>query len=194
MPIGFFSQLMLFILSVLIIVTYIKPSLGDMKSVQDKIASYEEERQKVAAVNTTLTELKNRVMSVSADDNKRLLTYMPNTVDTLAVPRDIKAMTDAAGVIVKDIKYGGAAQPPVGEAAVAIDEVEPQAHSFSLTLEGSYAQLKQVFTSFEQNAYPLEVRKLTMVRQKGGFLQAMVDVQTYNRRLPSDEVAATAPQ
>lgn len=194
MPIGFFSQLMLFILSIMVIVTYVKPELGEMKSVQDKIASYKEERQKVSAVNATLSDLKNRVMSVSAEDNKRLLTYMPNTVDTLAIPRDIKAMSDEAGVIVKDIKYDGAAQPPVGEALVLSDQLEPQAHTFSLVLEGSYAQLKQMFASFEQNAYPLEVRKLTMVRQKGGFLQALVDVQTYNRRLPSDAVPVEAPQ
>ena len=194
MPIGFFSQLMLFILSVMIIVTYVKPSLGEMKSVQDKIATYEEERQKVSAVNDTLRDLKDRVTSVSAEDNKRLLTYMPNAVDIIAVPRDIKAITDDAGVIVTEIKYGGATQAPVGEAPTLSDQLEPQAHSFTLTLEGSYAQLKQVFASFEQNAYPLEVRKLSMVRQKGGFLQAIVEVQTYNRRLPSDEVAAVATQ
>lgn len=194
MPIGFFSQLMLFILSVMIILTYVKPSLGEMKSVQDKIASYKEERQKVSAVNATLDDLKARMTGVSAEDNKRLLTYMPNTVDILAVPRDIKAITDEAGVIVKDIKYSGAEQAPVGEAPVASDQLEPQAHSFSVTLEGSYAQLKQVFTSFEQNAYPLEVQKLTIIRQKGGFLQALVDVKTYNRRLPSDEVAEVAVQ
>ena len=194
MPIGFFSQLMLFILSVMIIVTYVKPALGEMKSVQDKIATYEQEHQKVSAVNDTLRDLKDRVTSVSAEDNKRLLTYMPNTVDIIAVPRDIKAITDEAGVIVTEIKYGGAMQAPVGEAPPLSDQLDPQAHTFTLTLEGSYAQLKQVFAAFEQNAYPLEVRKLSMTRQKGGFLQAPVDVQTYSRRLPSDEVAEAAIQ
>ena len=186
-PIGLFSQLMIIVLSVLIIFTYVKPSLTEMKSTQDTIATYEQEQTKVADVNEKLSRHTSAVENISDEDTRRLLSYMPNEVDTIAVPRDIKAMTDEVGVILKDIKYQGASKPPIGEAVADQQITLPKAHIFNLMVEGSYSQLKQLFTRFEQNAYPLEVRELTITKQEGGFLQATMQLQTYNRLLPPDQ-------
>lgn len=191
-PIGLFSQLMLTILSVLIIVTYIKPSLQDMKSIQDNIATYKQEQTKVSTVNEKLARLTASVQNIPEEDSKRLLTYMPNEVDTIAVPRDIKAMTDGAGVILKDIKYQGEQKPAIGVAVDPAQAFAPDAHAFEVTVVGSYSQLKDLFAQFEHNAYPLEVRELLITKQEGGFLQAAMILYTYNRLLP--ETDAVPPQ
>ena len=186
-PIGLFSQLMLTILSVLIIFTYIKPSLGEMKTIQDNIAIYEMEQQKVTQVNDKLSTLKSTITNIPEEDSRRLLAYMPNEVDIITVPRDIDLISKEAGILLKDIHYQGVNKTAVGEVASAAALASPQAHVFELAVEGSYGQLKQFFSLVEQNAYPLEVREVSIARQEGGFLKASMKIQTYNRHL-LDEV------
>lgn len=174
---------MLTILSVLIIFTYIKPSLGEMKTIQDSIATYEMEQQKVTVVNEKLATLKSTITNVSEEDTRRLLAYMPNEVDIIAVPRDVETISKESGVLLKDIKYQGLDKAPVGQAVGAPTSITPQGHVFSATVQGSYGQLKQFFILAEQNAYPLEIHELAITRKDGGFLEAVMKVKTYNRQI-----------
>jgi hypothetical protein len=115
---------------------------------------------------------------------------MPNTVDTIAVPRDITLITSETGVLVKDIKYDGPQKLVVGEAVSSPIGGNPDVHIFSLSVEGSYSQIKKLLTDFEQNAYPIEVHELKISAQKeGGFLSASMKLYTYNRALPTKEVS-----
>lgn len=187
-PKGLFSQIALILLSLLIIFTYVKPSLLTTKTIQDKITLYQQQRLKISTVNDKLEKLKSTVDAVNEDDKHRLLTYMPNTVDTIAVPRDISFITSQAGVIVKDIKYAGPLKHIVGEATNMPLEGTPDIHIFNLRVEGSYDQIKQLLTFFEENTYPLEVHELKIVKKEGGFLDADMQVYTYNRAFPAKEV------
>jgi hypothetical protein len=186
-PKGLFSQIALIILSLLIIFTYVKPSLLTTKTIQDKITLYQQQRLKVSTVNDKLAKLKSSVDAVNEDDKHRLLTYMPNTVDTIAVPRDIMSISSEAGVLVKDIKYAGAQKPLIGEASSAPLEGVPEIHIFNLAVQGSYSQIKQLLAFFEQNSYPLEVHELSISRKDGGFLEANIQIYTYNRAFPTKD-------
>jgi hypothetical protein len=176
-PKGLFSQIAIILLSGLIIFTYVKPSLLATKTIQDKITLYQQQRQKVSTVNGKLATLKSSVDTVGEDDKHRLLTYMPNTVDTIAVPRDLTFIADEAGVVVNDIKYVGLQKPIVGEATI----VSPDG------VQGSYTQIKQLLVDLEQNAYPLEVHDLKMAKREGGFLTASLKIYTYNRAFPAKD-------
>ena len=167
----------------MIIFTYIKPSLGEMKTIQDNIAIYETEQQKVAVVNEKLATLKSSITNISEDDTRRLLAYMPNEVDIIAVPRDVEIIGKEAGIILKDIKYQGVDKAPVGELVTVAALATPQGQQFNVTVQGSYGQLKQFFSLLEQNAYPLEVHDLAITRQEGGFLEAIMQITTYNRQI-----------
>jgi hypothetical protein len=186
-PKGLFSHIALILLSLLIIFTYVKPSLLTTKTIQDKITLYQQQRLKVATVNDKLAKLKSTVDAVNEDDKHRLLTYMPNTVDTIGVPRDIMFITNEVGVLVKDIKYAGAQKPIIGESTFAPLEGSPEIHIFNLEVQGSYGQIKQLLSYFEQNAYPLEVHELKMSKKDGGFLAANMKVYTYNRAFPNKD-------
>lgn len=183
-PKGLFSQIALILLSVLVIFTYVKPALLVTKSIEDKITLYQEQQQKVTNVNKKLAHLKDSVANVASADKLHLLTYMPNTIDTIAVPRDISFITDEAGVIIKDIKYVGAHKAAIGVVADPSLQDAPDAHIFSLVVDGSYSQIKQTLAYFEENEYPLEVHDLVIAKQEGGFLEATMTVYTYNRALP----------
>ena len=187
-PNGLFTQIALVILSVGIVVTYIKPAFEGVAEVQDQITAFQTEREKIDQVNLQLKTLTASAESVSLDDKERLLTYMPNSVDTIAVPRDLTFIAQEAGVILKDVSYGGVPNEAVDEEAVSAFELSanPSPHMLSLTVQGNYSQIKNLFAVLEQNNYPLEVHNLEIQKVEGGFLEATVDIVTYERFLPAD--------
>jgi hypothetical protein len=182
-PYSLLSQISLLIVAVALTFTYIKPTFIKIADVQDKTSTYQVEIKKVEAVNQRLDALVASVESVSTDDHKRLLTYMPNTVDIIAVPRDIQAIASDAGVIVRQITYDGPQQVEV------MDDLDlPEPHAFLLEFEGSYEQVKNIVASFEQNHYPLEVLDMDIRKLEGGFLGVSMKLLTYDRTLPPVEV------
>jgi len=182
-PYGLLSQISLIVVAVALTMTYIKPMFVKISAVQDKVSIYQSETEKVAAVNQTLDSLVRKVDSVSQEDQKRLLTYMPNEVDNIAVPRDIQAIAAEAGVVVQSINYEGPMSMPnntVGPNAVSAIE----SHSFVVEMESSYDQLKQVLSYLEQNQYPLEVTEMEVRKKEGGFVTATLKIVTYDRTPP----------
>lgn len=191
MPTGLFSQIALIILSFGIIFTYIKPVLGEIGTLQDNIAVYQTERQKVTDVNQKLERVSSAVSAVNADDQRRLLTYIPDQVDSVAVPRDLNSIAQSAGVILSQIQYEGPQEVTetsnfVDPSQVPVSSVgyEPEAHVFTFEFVASYDQIKVVLAAIEKNAYPLEVHNMTIEQTEGGFLAVTMELITYDRLPP----------
>ncbi len=197
-PYGLFSQILFLLLSIALDFTYIKPAFTKIDATQDKIETYALEINKVSLVNSKLSSLVSSYNNITQSDRLKLLTYMPDEVDTIAVPRDLYAIATQAGVIVRGIEYGGSQSEKSGQMssdlalfdpslapAGATPSGEPEAHVFTLSFEGSYAQLKTVLALLEENAYPLEVHKMEIEKTKGGFLTVEMDIITYDRTLPA---------
>lgn len=195
-PYGLFSQILFLLLSVALIFTYIKPTLSEIDSTQDTIEVYAVEIDKVSQVNDKLANLMSSYTSISQSDRLRLLTYMPDEVDTIAVPRDIFIIATQAGVIIRQIEYGGSLNGLNSEVASDVAVFDPSAapvpqisnapekHLFTFAFEGSYTQLKTVLALIEENAYPLEVQELNVTKSDGGFLTVEMDIVTYDSTLP----------
>ncbi len=192
MPTGLFSQIALMLLSLSIIFTYVNPTLDEVKKTQDTITVYRTEQEQVSAVNMKLEQISSRLNSISTDDQRRILTYMPDSVDTIAVPRDIKAIADSVGLVVGQIKYIGPAEAETNSAfidpaligtAPRLSE-KPEAHTFAVDFEASYEQIKQFLSDLEKNAYPLEVHELIIKQTEGGFLSTSMKLVTYDRITP----------
>lgn len=195
-PTGLFSQIALLILSVGIIFTYIKPSFEEISKSQEQISAYQQERGKVAAVNASLEQKIQVIDGVFDLDKDKLLTYMPDVVDPLTVMRDLQMIADDSGVIVNDVVDAGPVDPgsvadpysayaPEGAGfdsygvPIALEE-GPFAYVFSLNVEGSYGQIKNLVSMLENNNYPLEVQSLDISSADGGFLTAEIGLYTYS--------------
>lgn len=202
MPTGLFSQIALVVLSFGVIFTYIKPVLSEVGALQDTVTIYQTERQKVSEVNKKLESVANAVNAISADDQRRLLTYIPDQVDTVAVPRDLSSIAQATGVILTQIKYEGTDKEAASEfvdpssipGAGAGSNAKPEAHEFSFEFEASYEQIKAVLRAIEKNAYPLEVKEMLIEKTDGGFLNVTMKLTTYDRLLPPVPVTDQAGQ
>jgi len=175
-----FIQIAMIIISIGIIVTFVEPTFSEIGGLQDDIAVYQTERQKVSSVNAQLDSLITVLNTVATDDQRRLVTYMPDEVDTINVVRDLSLISDEAEVVYISAAYVGEAtsnteQDDSGEA----EFVQPQEYTFDLSIEGTYEQIKNLFGLLEQNNYPIDVQTLSIQMKDGGFLTADMGLSVY---------------
>lgn len=177
---GMISQIGMVVISAGVIFTYLKPAFGEMTKIQENIQTYKTEIDKVVSVNSQLAGFLTRKESVSADDQRRLLTYMPDSVDGIAVSRDLYLIALQSGVLYKDVNYSGPVDvEPAGDDA-ASETLRPKGYGLSLSVEGTYEQIKNLFRLIEMNNYPLEIQGVTIGKLEGGFLSVELDLVTYS--------------
>ncbi len=189
-PKGLFTQILAVIVSIGIIFTYIKPAFTEVEFIQNDIALYQRERNSVLAVNSQLSSLVAEMQSVSVDEQKRLLAYMPDTIDELYISRDLLLITQQAGVLYKDVKYISDEDPSSSRQEVSEMPADgPTAHRFTLSVEGTYEQTKNMFDLIARNNYPLEIHGAKISQIEGGFLGVDLDLVTYsfNADITSEE-------
>ena len=145
-PKGLFSQIIMVVVAVAIIITYVQPAFSEIGAVQDDISVYREEREKVKGVNTQLASLISQLESVSSDDRAKLGRYMPNEVDTIAVSRDLVLITLQSGVFFNSVEFEGRSEENSRTRDRDEDaDTKPVAYQFGLNVEGTYSQLKNLF-------------------------------------------------
>lgn len=190
---GLFTQVVLIIVAGASIFFYVKPVLTGIGETQDQISVYQQERGQIESVNATLANKVAVVDGISPNDSLSLLTYMPDQVDPLAVMRDIKSIAEGAGLIVSSVAdVGPITDEPAGTvarfASTPMETVAtpttwsnvPYGYDFTLSVRGSYAQIKSLLGLFESNNYPLEVHELNIQSLEGGFLSAEMKLRTYS--------------
>ncbi len=193
-PNGLLTQIAIIILSVGIIVTYVKPTMDVIDGHQDQIATYQVERDSVREVNGKLASLVSRVNSIDADSQLRLLTYLPDEVDTIAVPRTIEAIAIQSGVVLDKVAHETADEN--NTQAVSADPqyveegpstaVPPDFEEFGVSIQGSYEQMKTFLRLLEQNEFPLEVTGIEVTQSELGILSVQLTIKTYSHH----EIAA----
>ncbi len=182
---GLFTQIGMLIVSVAIIFTYVKPEFTKISEVQDVIASYRDQRTTVISVNSLLSSYVNKIDSRSSDDQNRLNTYVPETVDSISVLRDLYLITKAAGVFYIDSSYVEEEEQSKG--GMQVDETDnstkvPLAHPIALSVEGNYDQIKVMLDLLEHNHYPLQITKMDITATDGEYLRADLELNTYSYR------------
>ncbi len=186
MPKGLFSQIVMIGLAIGIVFFYIEPTFSEISDAQDDITLFQTERQKVNDVNQQLLTLVDRLNQVPSENQIKLLTYMPDTVDTVMVPRILQTISTQSGALFRGVNYDGVKQEYIDLAEEEGIADFPIPHEFTIDVQGTYSQLKEVVTLIEQNEFPLEVHELTVTVLEGGFLSADIMVVTYSHQLPED--------
>jgi len=175
-----FIHVAMIAISIGIIFTFVEPTFGQIGKLQDDIVVYQVEQQKVSSVNNQLMALVNVLNNVAPDDQRRLLTYMPDEVDTINVVRDLSLISEEAGVTYISAEFIGA--DVLADQREVVEEstyAKPREYTFNLTIEGTYSQVKNLFTLLEQNNYPIEVQTLSVQKKDGGFLTVGIGLSVY---------------
>lgn len=173
-----FFQLLLAGLALAITFTYVKPTFAEIGVIQDSISHYKTEYNKISEVNKKLADLVNKANSIPANDQRALLIYMPETLDDIAVSRDIYNISSISGVFMSDIKYS---KDTKTDALTEESKLLPVKHIFSTNVTGSYDEIKSFLLLLEQNNYPLEVHNLTISSSEDDILITELQIVTYSR-------------
>jgi hypothetical protein len=158
------TQIALFIISLVVIFTYIKPTFIAMKSTQDEIFQYSDASDKATQLNAQLAQLLSAEKSFAREDLMALETYLPNTIDDMAVMADITAMAGRSNLKIVMLSSGELILPEEdvlfeGKRIVS----DGTSHvDFTVEVSGTYDSLKQMLRLIEQNKYPLEIIDLTI--------------------------------
>lgn len=189
-PKGFLTQIGMVIVAVGIAFTVVEPTIAEIGVIQDDIGVYQTERAKVTSVNSRLSSLLSILEAVPPADNRRLLSYMPNSVDEISVLRDLYIMVNESGARYENVTNEAAASTNQRGARTApqqVEEGEPIPHTFVLSVEGTYTQIKRLLALFEQNHYLVEVKELSIKSNDGGFLNASITLATYSYQSQLDD-------
>lgn len=182
---GIITQVGTTVVAVAIMITYVQPKFAEIGEVQDNIATYKEEREKIKDVNDQLAALiSKKNNNVSLDDEKRLFAYLPEKLDSVSIQRDLTLITEEAGIEFATAISDGASVNSEGKKSEF-----GLSYGFKLNFESSYAQLKEFLILLEQNDYPLFIKDLSVKPLEGGFLTTDIEIETYtyNEFAESDE-------
>lgn len=177
---SFITQVGMIILSVGILLLYIRPDFAEIGIIQNDIAEYKIERDKVNSTNERLEFLVSKVTSISASDESALYTFMPDQIDEVDVSRDIFIMAEASRVYLEAVTYEGVKKSLAADTSNS--ETKPVPHSFSVSVSGNYDDVKSFLANLEQNNYPLEVYSLEMSSTETGLVKAQMNVVTYSHK------------
>ena len=192
-------QIVLIIISVVIIVTYIKPAFSDMKATQDETAQYQKVLDTAQSYNSELQRLLSQANSFSTSEIRALERYLPDTVDPILVMRDIDIIVRNNGMNLDSVTSEDSVTSIGGSEAVGSNEEDffddidssgsgqvsaqrgPDLFSqqFTLGVSGTYEQFKTLLQDFERNAYPLEVADLSFSAAEENDFKFGLTLETY---------------
>lgn len=175
---GLFTQIVVAAVAIGIAITYVQPTFTEIGEVQSSIAEYRTEIERVNGVNERLNSLVAQADQLSAAERRSLMTYLPNSVDIVAVPRDISLMAEQAGVLLRSVGYDGELSY-FDRSPNDAPGAYPTAHGFVVQIEGTYEQVKDFLRLTERNEYPLQLGALDLSAEEGGFMNAGVTLITF---------------
>jgi len=172
---SFTTQVAMAVLVVGMLLFYVKPAFVEIGVTQDEILQYQQEREKVNEVNSRLNELVNSMNTITASNMKALVTFMPDTIDHVAIARDIFYMSEQSGVSLDDVTYTTAPRN------LDIEDINaPFPHAFTVSVTGTYAEVKSFLGRVERNNYPLEVYEFKISPTELNELKAEMLLITYS--------------
>ena len=185
-----FTQIGMIVVAVIITVLYIKPTVANIRSTEETTATYSAEADKVSDVNKMLSEQVAKVNSVTSADGEALKRYMPDSVDEVAVMKDLSAIFTALNIPLTALTAGTAA---VLSGDSATDQTSHlTTHSFTVGATMSYPELKKLLSALEVNNYLLQIDSLKVTPSESGDLAVSLSLSTFSRATVVDTVPGAA--
>ena len=130
---------------------------------------------------------------VSAADSAALKRYVPDSVDDVAVMKDLQAIFAALALPLNSLSAGGAAAANAISGTTANTGLTT--HSFTLSSKLTYDELKSLLKVLEVNNYLLQVDSLSLTPSETGLLTMSMILSTFNRATttPVTATSNTAP-
>ncbi len=162
------TQVALITISLIIVFAYLKPSFLELREKQDELFVYEDTVAKAEEYNNAIQQLIEKSNSFSSSDLEQLNTFIPSTIDSLKVMRDIESIFTAAkqpllSLIPKEVVTPQSGDVIVEAQIVNSDPVMTNTsyQDFEVSFVGTYEDLKKTIELTERNETLLELMSLS---------------------------------
>lgn len=163
------TQLALVIVSIVIIVTYIRPTFDDMERIRNEAETYQTALDNANSYNMKLRELYDQTNSFSVTERRVLNRFMPKEIDAIAVMRDIETIAQNHSIPLTALSSSDAVlgtvntqQQTAAQGQVIEKQLPVTVQKFQLNVSATYDQFKTFLHDLERNAYLLEVANLSV--------------------------------
>ena len=175
-------QIVLAIVSIIMIVTFIRPQFTQLAERQSELIELADALEKINQYNTLLRQRMAEVDRFSQADLDRLETFLPTEVDPARVASDIVTIVEQNNLVLQEVTFAEAADvivldggqvnretadPTERTTGVGFSSLESEAarerttQRFTVSVLGSYEALLGALRDFERNAYPLHLVTLS---------------------------------
>lgn len=152
------------------IVSFILPKFDEIQVIQNDIATRQKQLDNVNQVNAQLQSKINEINAISVADQTALLTFLPDSIDSITVMRTLQNLAMTSGLNLQSLDYGGLTKT---------DGSNLTEHSFSLSAVGSYEAVTEFFSLIEQNDYLLEFTEVDLSVDETGEILLDASFVTY---------------
>jgi len=150
-------------------ILYIKPTVEVIGENQDTKATFAREVDRVSAVNTRLAQKVAEINAIPLDDRRKLATYLPDTLDSIAVMRTVESMMEGISITPTSLEFDGVATP-AGQSESSASSLE--SGSISLSFETDEPSLFVFFSTIEQNEFPFIIKEASISPTDEGTISA----------------------
>lgn len=197
---------MLLVVSVIIVFTVIKPKFSEISYYQNEMATYQTALDNIGRYNQRLQNLINQANAMSSEDRDNLFRYLPESVDSVAISRDIENMINNNKLILTEISTDEpqavtSAAAPTSEVLAPTDDMTDDlsvegvaivdseisastsrliSQDFTVNVFGRYEDMKSFLKDLERNVYPLRLVEFEFtVEEDGPLVEYKLVLQTY---------------
>jgi hypothetical protein len=181
--INLFVQIVMIAIAVGVVIFYVNPTVANIKQTQDLNQKYLDEINKVVTVNSLLQENVNQISSISRENKKALLRYLPDSVDEIAVLKDLSNIAARSLISPTSLEFIGKVNNEdssnYDNLNLPVKDVEE--FKFSFVADVTYAQLKSFLADLESNTYLIQINSLNILPGDADMLNIEVELQTFSR-------------
>lgn len=160
------AQLSLIAASLVLLFTFVQPTLGDIKSKQDELFRYNEAIAKASQYNARLRELITIRDSFSTTDLQSLEKFVPTEIDQLKIMSEIAGIFSNRMIVVNSMTAQEIINPTEDiafESGIVEDTLmykDVSYQDFEVTFTGTYDQLREILMLTEASDTLLEIVEL----------------------------------
>ncbi|MFT7507164.1 MAG: hypothetical protein ACI92I_000304 [Acidimicrobiales bacterium] len=158
------SQIVLFIISIVIVVIYIKPTFLELEGIQKEKEKYTEYANSAKELNDDVGALVEDEKAIKLSNKEALNLYLPKKIDVVSIMSTLLEIANKSDVTVKELTSEGSdSDDSPGEYVFEGEVPDPDAlehRDFSINISGTYEQFKVFLETLEKNQYPLEITDL----------------------------------
>lgn len=174
-------QLILIVISVALVMSFVKPKLEEVEVKQAEISNYTEAISRASEYNQAVNEKINRVNNFPRADQIALDRFIPDAIDAVVVSRDLENIVKKNQMLLVDMEVGEVSPVlvttsggPNNEFASLAEEAQRSLfkQNFHVDAIGTYENMKKMLGDLERNSYPLRLVNMSFTDSPDSVLSS----------------------